>query len=604
MKLGLIWGYWTADPPVDFVALTQEAERLGYDCAWSAESWGSDAFSPLAYLAAVTDRIKLGTSVVQIAARTPTAVAMHAMTLDHLSEGRFILGLGVSGPQVVEGWYGQPSERPLARTREVVEIIRTVLRREDHFSFDGDFYQFPYGGPGSEGLGKSLKIMTHPRRAEIPIYIGAEGPRNVAQTAEIADGWIPLYYSPFRPEVYADQIADVGEDFQIPVNVSMYIGDDWEEALWPVKATLGFYIGGMGAKGQNYHTKLMARMGFEEEALRIQDLFLEGKRDEAIAAVPDRLRRRDQPRRAGRAHPRPPGCLGGEPGDHAERLGPRPPDPRGLRRRRPRLTRSATVTGADPFPGQRMPAGVTDRSAHLHQLAGADLVAHHPLHAVLAALQSAADDVEPGAFDDGDQGDGPEALVGAGTGPFVLLYQLVRVPHPGVIDADESAAVRGPVAAHQPPGAHDVRPADPRQHGETVTPEARLEPVGDGGIGVAGLDGTAPGLVGHRRAQVDEDVIVEALNQLGGGVRIIGQVADDRLVVAARTHSAAESIGGDPAFTRVGGGSRRGCVGGHDVHVVDGAVTREPHRGGLGVEAVVPHHRPHWRAGRPGGCSR
>ncbi|MDH4168998.1 MAG: LLM class F420-dependent oxidoreductase [Acidimicrobiia bacterium] len=286
MKLGLIWGYWTADPPGDFVALTQEAERLGYDCAWSAESWGSDAFSPLAYLAAVTDRIKLGTSVVQIAARTPTAVAMHAMTLDHLSEGRFILGLGVSGPQVVEGWYGQPSERPLARTREVVEIIRTVLRREDHFSFDGDFYQFPYGGPGSEGLGKSLKIMTHPRRAEIPIYIGAEGPRNVAQTAEIADGWIPLYYSPFRPEVYADQIADVGEDFQIPVNVSMYIGDDWEEALWPVKATLGFYIGGMGAKGQNYHTKLMARMGFEEEALRIQDLFLEGKRDEAIAAVP------------------------------------------------------------------------------------------------------------------------------------------------------------------------------------------------------------------------------------------------------------------------------------------------------------------------------
>ena len=286
MELGFTWGYWGAQPPDRFVELTQEAERLGYDAVWSAESWGSDAFSPLAYLAATTKTIRLAAGVVQIAARTPTAVAMHAMTLDHLSRGRFMLGLGVSGPQVVEGWYGQPSNKPLARTQEFVEIIRAVLRRDTHFEHDGEFWQFPYTGPGATGLGKPLKIMTHPRRHDIPILIGAEGPKNVAQTARIADGWIPLYYSPFRPEVYADQIADAPDGFQIPVNVAVHIGDDWEEALWPVRATLGFYVGGMGAKGQNYHTKLMARMGYEEEAMRIQDLFMQGQRDEAIAAVP------------------------------------------------------------------------------------------------------------------------------------------------------------------------------------------------------------------------------------------------------------------------------------------------------------------------------
>ena len=151
--------------------------------------------------------IKIGTGVVQLAARTPTATAMAAVTLDHLSNGRLILGLGVSGPQVVEGWYGQPSNKPLARTREYVEIIRRALRREGPLEFDGEFYPLPYRGEGSVGLGKPLKIMTHPLRADIPIFLGAEGPKNVAQTAEIADGWLPLYYSPFRPEVYADQLA-------------------------------------------------------------------------------------------------------------------------------------------------------------------------------------------------------------------------------------------------------------------------------------------------------------------------------------------------------------------------------------------------------------
>jgi F420-dependent oxidoreductase-like protein len=225
--------------------------------------------------------------VVQLSARTPSATAMAAMTLDHLSNGRLLLGLGVSGPQVIEGWYGRPSNKPLARTREYVEVIRKALRREGPLENDGEFYPLPYRGEGSSGLGKPLKIMTHPLRSEIPIFLGAEGPKNVAQTAEIADGWLPLYYSPYRPEVYADQIAHAKPGFEINSLVSFNITDDVAQGLWPVKASLGFYIGGMGAKGQNYHTKLMARMGFENEAYKIQDLFFAGKRDEAIAAVPD-----------------------------------------------------------------------------------------------------------------------------------------------------------------------------------------------------------------------------------------------------------------------------------------------------------------------------
>ena len=292
MKLGLSLGYWGAQPPTDLVPLVQEAERLGYDAVWTAECWGSDAFSPLVYLAAHTERIRLGTGIVQMAARTPTATAMHAVTLDHLSDGRLILGLGVSGPQVVEGWYGRPSNRPLARTREYVEVLRRAFRRDDHLSFDGEFHQHPYTGEGSSGLGKPLKVMTHPLRADIPIFIGAEGPKNVTQTAEIADGWLPLYYSPYRQEVYADHLASRPDHFEIALNLAVTVtkddsADAISAALLPIKAMLGFYIGGMGAKGQNYHTKLMARMGFEAEAHRIQDLFLEGRRDEAVATVPD-----------------------------------------------------------------------------------------------------------------------------------------------------------------------------------------------------------------------------------------------------------------------------------------------------------------------------
>ncbi len=215
MKLGLVWGYWTAQPPKDFVELTKAAEDVGFDSVWTAESWGSDAFTPLTWLAAHTTKIRLGTAVVQLSARTPTATAMMAMTLDHLSNGRVVLGLGVSGPQVVEGWYGRPANKPLARTREYVEVIRRALRREGPLEFEGEFYPLPYFGADATGLGKPLKIMTHPLRSEIPILLGAEGPKNVAQTAEIADGWFPLYYSPFRPEVYADQIAHRKEGFEI-----------------------------------------------------------------------------------------------------------------------------------------------------------------------------------------------------------------------------------------------------------------------------------------------------------------------------------------------------------------------------------------------------
>jgi alkanesulfonate monooxygenase SsuD/methylene tetrahydromethanopterin reductase-like flavin-dependent oxidoreductase (luciferase family) len=260
MKLGLMWGYWGQLPPPDVIAVTQEAERLGFDSVWTAEAWGSDAFTPLGWIAGQTSTIKLGTSVVQLAARTPTATAMAALTLDHLSGGRFQLGLGVSGPQVVEGWYGRPSERPLARTREYVEIVRRVLRRDEPLDFHGEFYQHPYDGPGSVGLGKPLKSITHPLRRDLPIYLGAEGPKNVAQSVEIADGWLPLYYSPHHQFVYADALSAAAADFD---------------------------IGGMGAKGQNYHTHLMSRFGYEAEAMKIQEAFFAGRRDEAIALVPD-----------------------------------------------------------------------------------------------------------------------------------------------------------------------------------------------------------------------------------------------------------------------------------------------------------------------------
>ena len=206
MKLGVQLGYFGAQPTENIVAIAQEAETLGYETIWTAEAWGSDVFTPLSWIGAHTSKIKLGTGIAQLSARTPAATAMAALTLDHLSGGRMILGLGVSGPQVVEGWYGQPFGKPLSRTREYVEIIRKILKREEPVTNEGDHYPLPYKGEGSWNLGKPLKSITHPLRPDLPIFLGAEGPKNVSMTAEIADGWLPLYYSPYRQEVYADQI--------------------------------------------------------------------------------------------------------------------------------------------------------------------------------------------------------------------------------------------------------------------------------------------------------------------------------------------------------------------------------------------------------------
>jgi len=290
LSLGLQLGYWGAYPPGNsHIEMAQEAEKLGFDSVWCAESWGNDVFTPLAWLGAHTEKIRLGTAVAQLSARTPTACAMATLALDHLSGGRMVLGLGVSGPQVVEGWYGQPYSKPVTRTREYVDIIRKVLAREEPVTSDGEFYTLPYSGEGSWGMGKPLKPITHPLRADVPIFIGAEGPKNVTQTAEIADGWLPLYYSPYRQEVYADQLVNAKPGFEIAPTVMVNINDNMEEALYPVKAMLGFYIGGMGSAKRNFHKELMARMGFPDEADEIQNLFFEGKRDQAIAAVPEQF---------------------------------------------------------------------------------------------------------------------------------------------------------------------------------------------------------------------------------------------------------------------------------------------------------------------------
>jgi F420-dependent oxidoreductase-like protein len=202
VKLGLQLGYWGASPPDNDAELVAAAENAGYDAVFTAEAWGSDAYTPLAWWGRRTTRMRLGTSIVQLSARTPTACAMAALTLDHLSGGRHILGLGVSGPQVVEGWYGQPFGKPLARTREYVDIVRQVWARQAPVTSSGPHYPLPLAGEGSTGLGKSLKSITYPLRADIPIMLGAEGPKNVALAAEIADGWLPIFYSPRLAPMY------------------------------------------------------------------------------------------------------------------------------------------------------------------------------------------------------------------------------------------------------------------------------------------------------------------------------------------------------------------------------------------------------------------
>jgi F420-dependent oxidoreductase-like protein len=293
LKLGFMIGYWGAGPPLNAPELLAEAERLGYDSAWTAEAYGSDALTPLAWYGSQTSRIHLGTSIAQIAARTPTAMAMAAITMDHLTNGRFILGLGASGPQVVEGWYGQPYPKPLARTREYVEIIRKVLARDEPVSYAGEHYTLPY--PGGAGLGKPVKSITHPLRKDLPIYLAAEGPKNVALSAEIADGWLAIYFSPRVDGFYRDALAEgfarmgavrTADDFEVASTVPVIIHDDLEEAAGFLRPVLALYIGGMGAREVNFHANVFGRMGYEAEAREIQDLYLQGKKEEAAALVP------------------------------------------------------------------------------------------------------------------------------------------------------------------------------------------------------------------------------------------------------------------------------------------------------------------------------
>jgi len=295
MKLGYIAGYWAAGPPPGIEDSLRAAEDLGFDSFWTAEAYGSDALTPLAWWGAKTSRIKLGTAIAQVSARTPTAMAMAAMTLDHLSGGRFILGLGASGPQVVEGWYGQPYTRPLERTREYVEVVRKVLSRDEPVAYAGRQYHVPYAG--GTGLGKPLSIV-HPLRPDLPVYLGAEGPRNVAMTAEIADGWLATFFSPKSDAFYRAALAEgfarpgarrTAETFEVAAAVPVIPMSDVEAAADTQRPTLALYIGGMGARTMNFHYEVFARMGYEAECATIQRLYLEGHKREAIAAVPTKM---------------------------------------------------------------------------------------------------------------------------------------------------------------------------------------------------------------------------------------------------------------------------------------------------------------------------
>ena len=295
IRFGLNVGYSGAQLAVD-MDLVREAERLGFHSVWTAEAYGSDAVTPLAWIGGQTSRIRLGSAIMQMAARTPAVTASTATSLDQLSGGRFLLGLGVSGPQVVEGWHGQPFGKPLTRTREYVEIVRAIWARERPLEHQGEHYQIPYRGPGATGLGKPLRSILHGR--QIPIYIAATRPKSVAQAAEIADGWLAVWYSPYRTGFYRDALesgfrrAGGGKSlasFDVAPAVTVIQGDDVQACLDFVKPMLALYIGGMGARGKNFYNELACRYGFEAAAKKIQDLYLDGKKAEATAAVPNEL---------------------------------------------------------------------------------------------------------------------------------------------------------------------------------------------------------------------------------------------------------------------------------------------------------------------------
>jgi F420-dependent oxidoreductase-like protein len=297
LKLGLNTGYWAGGPPPGAAEAVAEAERLGFDSIWTAEAYGSDCLTPLAWWGAATERIKLGTAIVQMSARQPTATAMAAMTIDHLSNGRFILGLGVSGPQVVEGWYGMEFAKPLARTREYISILRDVWARKGPVTAPGPQYQLPR--PGGTGLGKPLKSSIHPLREDIPIYLGAEGPKNIALCAELCDGWLAMLFSPsVYDELYKPSLQEgfarsgarrTAEEFEVAATVPLIVTDDIESAADALRPFYALYFGGMGAKGANFHANVPIRMGYEKEVSEIQDLYLSGRKDEAGARIPTAL---------------------------------------------------------------------------------------------------------------------------------------------------------------------------------------------------------------------------------------------------------------------------------------------------------------------------
>jgi F420-dependent oxidoreductase-like protein len=296
LRLGLNTGYWSAGPPPGIAETVAEAEKLGFDSLWTAEAYGSDVLTPLAWWGASTERLRLGTALVQMSARTPAATAMAAMTMDHLSGGRFILGIGVSGPQVVEGWYGQSFAKPLARTREYISIVRDIVARNDRVTAPGPHYPLPY--PNGTGLGKPLKSTLHPVREQIPIFLGAEGPKNIALAGEVCDGWLALFFSPQHQDFYRDALAEgfardgarrSFDDFEVAATVPLIVHDDVEEAADMLRPMYALYFGGMGARGRNFHHDVAVRMGYADEAKEIQDLYLDGKKDEAAAAVPTKL---------------------------------------------------------------------------------------------------------------------------------------------------------------------------------------------------------------------------------------------------------------------------------------------------------------------------
>ena len=294
MKISTMAGYWGSGPPEDAPELFAAADRLRLDQIWSAEAYGSDAWTPLAWWGSRTSHVHLGTAISQLSARPPATLAMAAMTMDHLTRGRVIIGIGTSNPQVVEGWYGQPYPRPLERTREYVNILRAIIAREGPVVYDGKHYQLPL--TGGTGLGKPLRSILHPYRAEIPVYLGAEGPRNVALAAEIADGWLTMFFSPSMNDFYAAALAEgfarpgarhTSATFDVvggPMRI--IVDDDTERAADLLRPSLALYIGGMGARGVNYHHEVFARMGYEAQAAVIQDRYLAGDKKGAIAAVP------------------------------------------------------------------------------------------------------------------------------------------------------------------------------------------------------------------------------------------------------------------------------------------------------------------------------